>query len=160
MTIRLVANEDPRWTSYAIDHLEEFQDEVGATTTEWIAHVRQEITAGTPSSRKPDRPGAELFEIFVGDQHVGDVVVIPCWGTHEIDIAVWKPFQGKGYGTLALREIVAMTVPSRFPIVQATIRQSNRNKRRVRSQLISQGFQCIHPSDDDLEIWEYPSQEV
>lgn len=154
--MKLTRHDAIYWTHEALDHAVEFSDAYGFTIDDemkaWIAEQRALIDAGQVTQRRnPEDSCAFIAE--VDGIVVGEVVVNYLSATTpEVDVAICKAHQGKGFAAPALEAALKELFAAGHKRLKAKILSANRGKDRVRRLLAGLGFTRAD-ADEVLETW-------
>lgn len=148
-TVRFVENQNPLYTHRHLDHIETYRAAYGSEyfSDDLISYQRAKVDEGRPNPRIS--PGAVLYEIYVGEHYVGDIVLVrnqmPAADgglevRYEIDLAIFQEFAGQGYGKLALREFLPFFTEQYEGLLEAIILNENPDRDKVDKLFTGAGF--------------------
>ena len=147
--MKFIENQNPLFTEKHLDHIERYRDAYGQEffSEETMKYERSRLEQGNPSRRVSFN--GKVYELWEADEHIGDIVLIlndlADFGAgqekcYEMDLAIFHPYSGKGYGKRALQEFVEYYKANYPEPLEAIIINANPVREKVEHLFESVGF--------------------
>jgi len=148
--MRLVLNENPKWTETHLDFFIRHEMSFGLYISE--ADYQEQlncIESGNPQLRCGSNQ--KCYEIFqeVGEAYLGDIIVDE---QNETSIYIFDEYAGNSYASQALNDFV-QEFRNSYPWFEAVVREENPEKEKIKKVLLNAGFNLM--TNYGNEVWRF-----